>query len=78
MDDEADIREAVDEILIFLGYEAHLAADGTEAIDMYLQAMAADRPFDLVVLDLTIPGGRGGKYVIEQLLGKGSCSERDS
>ena len=68
MDDEADIREAVGEMLTFLGYEPHLAVDGAEAIEMYLRAAAGDRPFDLVVLDLTIPGGMGGNYVIEQLL----------
>ncbi len=70
MDDEADMREAVDEILTFLGYEVHLAADGAEAIAMYLEAAAENRPIDVVVLDLTIPGGMGGKYVIKQLLAK--------
>ncbi len=70
MDDETDIRETVDEILAFLGYEVYLAVDGTEAIGMYQDAAAENRPFDLVVLDLTIPGGMGGKYVIEQLLAK--------
>ncbi len=68
MDDEEDIREAACDMLSQLGYEAHYVGDGSEAIIKYLEAKKTDHPFDLVVMDLTIPGGMGGKDTIKILL----------
>jgi two-component system cell cycle sensor histidine kinase/response regulator CckA len=45
-----------------------LAQDGAEALELFAQARNSDQPFDAVILDLTIPGGMGGKEVIDQLL----------
>ena len=42
--------------------------DGTLALERYRQALETDNPFDLVILDLTIPGGMGGKEVVKQIL----------
>ena len=67
MDDEEDIRDVMGEIISSLGYEAHFAKDGTEAIATYLKAKKTGRPFDIVVMDLTIPGGMGGKEAIEKM-----------
>ncbi len=67
MDDEAPIREAVGEMLTYLGYEVEFAADGLAAINLYKEAQAAGRPFDAVVFDLTIPGGMGGRAAIAEL-----------
>ena len=44
------------------------AGDGAEAIGLYKQAKAASRPFAVVIMDLTIPGGMGGKETIQKLL----------
>jgi len=68
MDDEEMIREITAEILSTLGYEAEFAKDGEEAIDLYSKAWESKRPFDVVILDLTIPGGMGGKEAIRKLL----------
>ena len=68
MDDEEMIREITAEILSALGYEADFAKDGEEAIDLYSKAWDSKRPFDVVILDLTIPGGMGGKEAIRKLL----------
>jgi PAS domain S-box-containing protein len=69
MDDEEVVRESMREILTFAGYEVEPAQDGTEAIDLYVKAKAADKPFDAVIMDLTIPGGMGGKEAIQRLTG---------
>ncbi len=51
-----------------LGYEPETAKDGAEAIELYKRAIDSDKPFDTVILDLTIKGGAGGKEVIKQLM----------
>jgi PAS domain S-box-containing protein len=68
MDDEEILRNFVAELLKYLGYEVQLASDGEEAIELYGKAKAAGRPFDCVLMDLTIPGAMGGKEAIQQLL----------
>ncbi len=67
MDDEAMIRDVAGEILRELGYEVEFAKDGKEAIDAYLKAKQEERPFDVVIMDLTVPGGMGGKEAIRYL-----------
>ena len=59
MDDDGEIRKLAGKMLIHLGYETQLASDGAEAVALYHKAMESKRPFDVVVLDLIIFGGRG-------------------
>ena len=68
LDDEEIVREVSGEMLELLGYEAEFAADGTEAIEKYREAMDSPDPFKMVIMDLTIPGGMGGKEAIKELL----------
>jgi PAS domain S-box-containing protein len=68
MDDEAMVRKLLDSMLTHLGYEVELAKDGAEALHLFLQAREAGRAFDAVILDLTVPGGMGGKEAIQELL----------
>jgi signal transduction histidine kinase/ActR/RegA family two-component response regulator len=68
MDDEDIIREMLYKILSLAGYEVELTQDGAEAIGRYAEAKGAKRPFDAVIMDLTIPGGMGGKEAITRLL----------
>jgi two-component system cell cycle sensor histidine kinase/response regulator CckA len=68
MDDEEIIRDAASLILKTAGYEVELAADGNEAINRYRNALEAGRPFGVVILDVTVPGGIGGKETIKRLL----------
>jgi len=67
MDDEEMIRLVAGEILGALGYDVEFARDGVEAIERYRKARDAGRPFDAVVMDLTISGGMGGKEAIGKL-----------
>ncbi len=67
MDDEEMIRDVVVGALESMGHEAAEAADGAEAVEAYRRAMAGGRRFDLVILDLTVPAGMGGKETVEAL-----------
>ena len=67
MDDEAMIRANMGEILGLLGYSADLAEDGAKAIELYKHAKEAGEPYEVVITDLTIPGGMGGKETIQKL-----------
>ncbi len=65
MDDEQIILDVTSEILKFLNYEVMSARDGLTAIDLYKKEKAAGSPFDIVILDLSVPTGLGGKATIE-------------
>ena len=67
MDDEEMILEIMDKILRELGYEVEFARDGNEAIDLYRKARESSHPFTAVIMDLTVPGGMGGKEAIQKL-----------
>jgi PAS domain S-box-containing protein len=68
MDDEQIIREVAGEILSTVGYSVDFAKDGQEMLDLYSHARNKGDGFDVVIMDLTIPGGMGGKEAIERLL----------
>ena len=68
MDDEIQIRKVLGEMVETCGYHCQTAKDGQEALKVFNQAQQAGDPFSAVILDLTIPGGLGGKDVIMQLL----------
>ncbi len=68
MDDEALIREIGGEMLEFMGYEVELAVDGKEALERYQAARERGDPFDVVIMDLTVPGGMGGEEAMRRLL----------
>jgi PAS domain S-box-containing protein len=67
MDDEEPIVAMASLLLRRMGMEVELARDGAEAVQKFSEAHTAGRPFDLVVMDLTVPGGIGGREAIEQL-----------
>jgi two-component system, cell cycle sensor histidine kinase and response regulator CckA len=67
MDDEEPICQLLAQILERLGYEVECAKDGAEAIELYRRAKDLSRCFDAVLVDLTIPGGMGGKEVAARL-----------
>ncbi|MCP4660687.1 MAG: PAS domain S-box protein [bacterium] len=67
VDDEAGIRQLTLGMLTRLGYQTDAATDGAEAIEKYRAAQTAGSPFDAVLMDLTIPGGLGGREAVTQL-----------
>jgi PAS domain S-box-containing protein len=67
MDDETMVRNVAGHMLTRLGYEVDFAENGTEAVERYQRARDDGRPFDAVIMDLTIPGGMGGRVAIRKL-----------
>ena len=67
MDDEDIILEAAGDVLQHLGYYVECARDGAEALVLYKKAQTEGIPFDVVIMDLTIPGGMGGEEAIKEL-----------
>jgi PAS domain S-box-containing protein len=67
MDDEAEVREVLGKILERLGYQASFAADGYEAIKIFKETVELGQSFEAILMDLTIPGGIGGKETLAQI-----------
>jgi PAS domain S-box-containing protein len=67
MDDEESVRQTTGDALARLGYTVDFAEDGARAVEQYREALRSGRPFDLVIMDLTIPGGMGGLEAIGKL-----------
>jgi PAS domain S-box-containing protein len=67
MDDETEVRETTGNVLKRLGYQVDYAADGKEAIELYQKARDAGKGYHAVIMDLTVPGGMGGKEAIKKL-----------
>ncbi len=68
MDDEESIRSLLYDLLSMIGYDVAVSKDGAECLEIYSDALNAGARFDLVILDLTIPGGMGGEETIRGLL----------
>ena len=68
MDDEPSIRDSLTVMLTSLGYQVTTAEDGARTLDIYEREFLAGRKFDVVIMDLTIPGGMGGRETMRQLL----------
>ena len=67
MDDEDIVRDVLHRSLTYLGYVVVSAHEGNEAVTLYEQALKSGQPFDAVIMDLTIPGGMGGKETVIKL-----------
>ncbi|MBI2513809.1 MAG: response regulator [Opitutae bacterium] len=67
MDDEEIIRNVAGAFLKRFGHDATLVADGAQAVRTYAEAQQSGHPFDVVILDLTVPGGMGGREALTQL-----------
>lgn len=68
MDDEEIVRDVTSLMLRSMGYEVEHAEDGEESIRMFKAAIESGKPFDSVIMDLTIPGGMGGREAVAELL----------
>ena len=68
MDDEVFIRDLLGRLFAHFGYDVDFAEDGESALAMYQQALAQGKRFDIVIMDLVIPGAMGGREAIQRLL----------
>ena len=67
MDDDMYIKDVARALLESMGYSVSIASNGNEALELFDKAIAEKQPYDAVILDLTIPGGMGGKETIKEL-----------
>jgi CheY-like chemotaxis protein len=67
MDDEDFIRDVAAAMLSEMGYTVTTALHGAETLSLFEAAQNDNSPFDLVILDLTIPGGMGGRQAKDEL-----------
>ncbi len=68
MDDDSVLQEIAAEMLERTGFTAQTCPDGGSAIRLYTQALRAGSPFTAVIMDLTIPGGMGGREAASHIL----------
>ncbi len=68
MDDNEAVLNIVSKMLSQLGYDVETARDGYEALDKYLASREMQNPFDVIILDLVIPAGMGGKETMARLM----------
>jgi PAS domain S-box-containing protein len=68
VDDEEAIRSLVEFTLTRLGYDVSGAETALDGVNLYREKMEAGERFDVVILDLTLPGGMGGKEALKRLI----------
>jgi PAS domain S-box-containing protein len=68
MDDEPMVQKVSRRMLEHLGCEAVFASNGRDAVELYRKALAEGQGFHAVIMDLTIPGGMGGKEAMAEIL----------
>ncbi len=68
MDDEKDLAEATSNLLREIGYEVTTVYNGREVMDEYSRQLNSGEPYDVVVMDLTVPGNMGGRETLRELL----------
>ncbi|TFG18662.1 MAG: PAS domain-containing sensor histidine kinase [Promethearchaeota archaeon] len=68
LDDEPPVRKIAKKMLEKLGYDVILAITGDEAIEMYKKSLNGEANFDLLIMDLTIPGGLGGLEAFKEII----------
>jgi len=68
MDDEAPVRKICSKMLERLGQTVSQAEEGGAALRLFEAAQASGEPFEMVIMDLTVPGGMGGQEMVVRLL----------
>lgn len=68
MDDEDMVGEIACQMLGYLGFEAIRVTDGADAVREYKENRESGVPFSAVIVDLTVPGGMGGKEAATKIL----------
>lgn len=68
MDDEEMVRDVCRAMLGWLGHEVVSASHGEEALELYQKHREAGEPIDIIIMDLTIPGGMGGQTAVKEIL----------
>ncbi|HEX7507215.1 MAG TPA: ATP-binding protein, partial [Polyangia bacterium] len=67
LDDEDFVLRVASSMLLQCGYEPTVAKSLAQAMDLAKAALATGHPFRAAILDITIPGGPGGKEAVHML-----------
>lgn len=67
MDDEEMVREVISGILEARGYQVECLENGESTLRRYREEFNGPHPFSAVIMDLTLPGGMGGKDTLQLL-----------
>ena len=67
LEDDPLVRSLIVRNLVTQGFEVIETADGNDTIKRYQESMDQGRPYDLIILDLTIPNGLGGVRTMERI-----------
>jgi len=67
MDDDPKICELTGAMIASLDYTHDVARNGDEALQLYRRYLNVKRPYDAVLLDLTVIGGMGGEECFKRL-----------
>jgi CheY-like chemotaxis protein len=67
MDDDSLVLSVAENMLRVMKYSVHTSHDGAEAVSLYKSAMERGEPYRFVILDLTVPGGMGGKEAVKKI-----------
>ncbi len=68
MDDDKMLRDVATSLLEHLGHEVMLVVDGDEAVTQYKELQNTNKAIDVIIMDLTIPGGMGGQEAVQEIL----------
>lgn len=68
MDDDELVQDIARVMLMRLGHDVLRAQDGAQAIEIFSERRERGEPVDVIIMDLTIPGGMGGKEAVQQIL----------
>jgi len=68
MDDEDMIRDVAGQMFEIFGFHFDLVEEGQKAVDLYRRAMETNNPYDLVILDISVPYGWGAREAIKELI----------
>ncbi len=68
LEDDEKVNSLLASILEYMNFQGTFTTDGYDTIDQFKGAISSNHPYDIVLLDLTIPGKLGGKDTIVKLL----------
>jgi PAS domain S-box-containing protein len=69
VDDEPAVSQTLIRMLRHLGHDAECCSSGPQAVEAYRREWSHGRPFDVVITDLTMPGGMSGQQTAQEILG---------
>ena len=68
MDDDLAVQKTLKRMLQFFGNTVDVTDNGSDAIKRYGQEIENGTPYDIVILDLTVPGQMGGREAVAQMI----------